>query len=44
VIGADTHFEIWDAGRWREYLDAREPAFADLTEEVAAQLAGDCPD
>ncbi|MBR7839190.1 division/cell wall cluster transcriptional repressor MraZ [Actinospica durhamensis] len=44
VIGADTHFEIWDAGRWREYLDAREPAFADLTEEVAAQLAGDRPD
>ena len=44
VIGADTHFEIWDAGRWREFLDAREPDFADLTEEVAAQLAGDRPD
>ena len=40
VIGADSHFEIWDSGRWQEYLDGREEAFADLAEEVAAQLSG----
>jgi MraZ protein len=34
VIGANTRIEIWDAVAWQEYLDATEPAFADIAEEV----------
>jgi MraZ protein len=40
VIGADTHFEIWDAEVWQRYLAEKEPAFADLTGEVLAELSG----
>jgi MraZ protein len=34
VIGANTRLEIWDAQAWESYLEAEEPAFADLSEEV----------
>jgi len=34
VIGANTRLEIWDARAWQKYLEAQEPAFADLSEEV----------
>lgn len=34
VIGANTRIEIWDASAWQHYLDATEPAFADIAEEV----------
>ncbi|MGI8679176.1 MAG: division/cell wall cluster transcriptional repressor MraZ [Jatrophihabitans sp.] len=34
VIGADTRIEVWDAPAWQEYVDATEPAFADVAEEV----------
>ena len=34
VIGVVNRLEIWDAGRWQEYSDAREQAFSDLGEEV----------
>jgi MraZ protein len=34
VIGANTRIEIWDAVAWQEYLDATEPGFADIAEEV----------
>ncbi len=37
VVGADTHFEVWDAEAWRRYLEEKEPAFADLTGEVLAR-------
>jgi len=40
VVGADTHFEVWDAEAWRRYLEEKEPAFADLTGEVLAELSG----
>ena len=34
VIGANTRIEIWDAAAWQEYLDAAEPGFADIAEEL----------
>jgi MraZ protein len=34
VIGANTRIEVWDAAAWQEYLEAAEPAFADIAEEV----------
>jgi MraZ protein len=34
VIGANTRIEVWDAAAWQQYLDATEPAFADIAEEV----------
>ena len=34
VIGANTRIEVWDAAAWQEYLEAAEPAFSDLAEEV----------
>jgi MraZ protein len=34
VIGANTRIEIWDSAAWQEYLDAAEPGFADIAEEV----------
>lgn len=30
VVGADTHFELWDAAAWDRYLEETEPRFADL--------------
>ena len=38
VIGANTRVEIWDAAAWARYLADREPAFADLSEEVLPGL------
>jgi MraZ protein len=34
VIGANTRVEIWDAAAWDSYLEAQEPAFSELGEEV----------
>jgi MraZ protein len=34
VIGANTRIEVWDAAAWQEYLEATEPGFANLAEEV----------
>jgi MraZ protein len=34
VIGANTRLEIWDRATWEAYLEAQEPQFADLAEEV----------
>lgn len=34
VIGANTRIEVWDAGTWQDYLDATEPGFSDMAEEV----------
>lgn len=34
VIGAGTRVEIWDAGRWSEYRESTEDAYAELSEEV----------
>ncbi|MFC0039420.1 division/cell wall cluster transcriptional repressor MraZ [Actinomadura rayongensis] len=34
VIGANTRLEIWDTAAWETYLEAEEPAFADVSEEV----------
>lgn len=34
VIGANTRMEIWDVQAWESYLEDREPAFAELAEEV----------
>jgi MraZ protein len=34
VIGANSRIEVWDAQAWQDYLDATEPAFADIAEEV----------
>lgn len=34
VIGANTRVEIWDAAAWESYLSDREPAYAELAEEV----------
>jgi len=35
VIGANTHVEIWDATAWEAYVADREPAFAEISEEVS---------
>ncbi len=34
VIGANTRVEVWDAAAWQAYLEAAEPGFADIAEEV----------
>jgi MraZ protein len=34
VIGANTRIEVWDAAAWQEYLEATEPGFSDIAEEV----------
>jgi MraZ protein len=34
VIGANTRIEVWDAGAWNDYLQATEPGFSDIAEEV----------
>jgi MraZ protein len=34
VIGANTRVEIWDSAAWETYLQAQEPAFSELGEEV----------
>ena len=34
VIGANTRIEVWDAAAWQAYLEAAEPGFADIAEEV----------
>jgi MraZ protein len=34
VIGVGNRLEIWDAARWVDYTEAREQAFADLSDEV----------
>jgi MraZ protein len=34
VIGANTRLEVWDAQAWQSYLEAAEPGFADIAEEV----------
>lgn len=34
VIGANTRLEVWDAAAWQSYLEAAEPGFADIAEEV----------
>jgi MraZ protein len=34
VIGAHTRLEVWDAAAWQSYLEATEPGFADIAEEV----------
>jgi len=33
VVGADTHFELWDAAVWDRYVAEKEPAFADLDQD-----------
>jgi MraZ protein len=33
VVGADTHFELWDAAAWDRYVAEKEPAFADLDQD-----------
>jgi MraZ protein len=33
VVGADTHFELWDAATWDRYVAEKEPAFADLDQD-----------
>lgn len=33
VVGADTHFELWDAAAWDRYVSEKEPAFADLDQD-----------
>jgi MraZ protein len=38
VIGANTRLEIWDRVTWETYLEAQEPSFADLSEEVLPGL------
>ncbi|WP_375487123.1 division/cell wall cluster transcriptional repressor MraZ [uncultured Jatrophihabitans sp.] len=34
VIGANTRIEVWDSGAWNDYLQATEPGFSDIAEEV----------
>jgi MraZ protein len=38
VIGANTRLEIWDAAAWASYLDQREDAFSEASEEVLPGL------
>jgi MraZ protein len=33
VVGADTHFELWDSAAWDRYVAETEPAFADLDQD-----------
>jgi MraZ protein len=34
VVGADTRIEVWATVAWNQYLEAQEPGFAALDEEV----------
>jgi MraZ protein len=34
VIGANTRVEVWDSAAWDSYLDATEPAYAEMADEV----------
>lgn len=34
VIGAMDRIEIWDSGRWSEFLDENEEAYSDMSDEV----------
>lgn len=34
VVGANNRLEIWDADAWQSYLDDKEQAFAEQSEEV----------
>lgn len=34
VIGAMDRIEIWDSGRWAEFLEANEDAYSDMSDEV----------
>lgn len=38
VVGAMARLEIWDAQAWSAYQEAKEADFADLDEEVLADL------
>ena len=38
VVGNHGTVEIWNPASWDEYLNAQEPAFADLSEEVVPGL------
>lgn len=38
VIGAMNRIEIWDAAAWQAYLDEKEQAFAEQSEEVLPGL------
>ena len=34
VIGAMDRIEIWDSGRWAEFLEANEDDYSDMSDEV----------
>jgi MraZ protein len=34
VVGADTRIEVWATEAWSQYLEAQEPGFAALDEDV----------
>ena len=34
MIGAMNRVEIWDSASWQTYSEEKEPAFADLSEDV----------
>lgn len=38
VVGNHSTVEIWNAEEWERYLQAQEPQFADLSEEVVPGL------
>jgi MraZ protein len=38
VIGTGRRLEIWDRSSWESYLEAKEPEFAELSEEVLPGL------
>lgn len=38
VVGANNRLEIWDASAWEAYLDDKEQAFAEQSEEVLPGL------
>lgn len=38
VVGNHATVEIWNADEWERYLEAQEPQFADLSEEVVPGL------
>ncbi|MDP3971990.1 MAG: division/cell wall cluster transcriptional repressor MraZ [Candidatus Nanopelagicales bacterium] len=38
VVGNHATVELWEPGAWDEYLNAQEPGFADLAEEVVPGL------
>ncbi len=36
VIGANTRIEVWESAAWQQYLEATEPGFSDIEEEVVS--------